>query len=67
MQYEDELLYKYNNSWQRHNWFPNNLSNVKVDKGTEERISVCLIKSGLTREDLPEDLSTITYPVSQRL
>ena len=39
---------------------------MKVDKGTEERISVCLIKSGLNREDLPEDLDTITYPVSKK-
>ena len=40
---------------------------MKVDKGTEDRISVCLINSGLTREDLPEDLNTLTYPVSKQI
>ena len=37
----------------------------QVDKGTDDRVSVCLLKSNISREDLPEDLSEIAYPVSE--
>ena len=37
-------------------------THIQVDKGGEERIGICLLKS-LSRDELPEDLSTIRFPV----
>ena len=37
----------------------------QVDRGTDERVvKIALVKSSLAREDLPEDLSDIVFPVS---
>ena len=37
----------------------------QVDRGTDDRaVKIALVKSNLAREDLPEDLSEIVFPVS---
>ena len=36
-----------------------------MDRGTDDRVvKIALVKSNLAREDLPEDLSDIVFPVS---
>lgn len=36
-----------------------------MDRGTDDRaVKIALVKSNLAREDLPEDLSEIVFPVS---
>ena len=37
-------------------------THIQVDKGGEDRVGICLLKS-LSRDELPEDLSTIRFPV----